>query len=151
MISSQLSIKTENKPGTLARLTNILTKERISIRATTITTAGSFGIVNLIVDNPRKAFFAIEKEGMEVNIKDVLAVLIDDEPGGLNKLTNLLFENGININDAYGFVLESHKNAVFVVAVDSIKKAEALLEKNGFTTLDAEALATIEPFHYSGY
>ena len=47
--------------------------------------------------------------------------------------------------------LEGHRKAVFVVSVDQIEKAEALLEKNGFQTLDAEALSMIEPFHYMKY
>jgi len=151
MITYQLSVKADNKPGALAKLTEILLEENISIRATTITNYSDGGVINLIVDNPKRAFMAIEKAGMSVALKDVLAVLIDDQPGGLNKLTNIFYKKGININDAYGFVLESRKNAVFVVDVDDLLGAEALLEKHGFQTLDAEALGAIEPFHYSGY
>jgi hypothetical protein len=151
MISYQLSVKAENKPGALARLTEVLAQASVSIRATTITTFGGEGVVNLIVDDPRQAYKALTKAGMPAVLKDVLAVLLDDKPGGLNKLTNLLAAKGININDAYGFVLESRKSAVFVVAVDDHKGAEALLEKHGFKTLDAEALNAVEPFHYSRY
>jgi len=151
MIAQQLSIFAENKPGKLAAVTAILAKEKISIRATVISTSDTFGVISLIVDDPRRAQAALTKAGMMVSLRDVLAVLIDDKPGGLDRLTQLLFKESININNAYGFVLESREKAVFVLDVDQIEKAMKLIEKNGFKTLDADALSAVEPFHYMKY
>jgi hypothetical protein len=151
MITYQISIFAENKPGRLAAVTQVLAKEKINIRATTIATSDTFGVINLIVDDPARAQAALAKVGMTVSLTPVLAVVIPDQPGGLDKLTHLLFAERININNAYGFVLESSRKAVFVVSVDQIEKAEKLLEKNGFQTLDADALTAIEPFHYMKY
>ena len=39
MVSYQLSIFAENKPGRLAAVTRVLAKEKINIRATTISTS----------------------------------------------------------------------------------------------------------------
>ena len=88
MIASQLSIFSENKPGKLATVTGILAKEKVNIRATTISTSDTFGVINLIVDDPERAQAALTKTGMLVKIRRVLAVLLDDQPGGLNKLRN---------------------------------------------------------------
>jgi len=148
MITYQLSIFAENKPGRLAAVTRVLAKEKINIRATTIATSDTFGVINLIVDDPARAEKALTKAGMTVTLSRVLAVVIPDQPGGLDKLTQLLFAEGININNAYGFVLEGHRKAVFVVSVDQIEKAEKIVEKHGLKTLDDEALSAIEPFHY---
>lgn len=93
----------------------------------------------------------LTKAGMTVTLSRVLAVVIPDQPGGLDKLTQLLFVEGVNINNAYGFVLEGSRKAIFVVNVDQIEKAEKLLEKKSFQTLDAEALSAVEPFHYMKY
>jgi hypothetical protein len=147
MISHQLSIFAENKPGRLAAVTQALAKERINIRATTISTSDTFGVINLIVDDPARAEAVLTKTGMTVKLSRVLAVVIPDQPGGLDRLTQLLFLENVNINNAYGFVLEGRRKAVFVVSVDQIEKAEDLLEKNGFQTLDAKALSEIDPFH----
>jgi hypothetical protein len=149
MIAYQLSIFAENKPGKLAHVTSVLAGENISIRATTISTSDTFGVINLIVDNPRRAEEALTKAGMTVHLKEILAILIPDKPGGLDKLTQLLEAEGININNAYGFVLESTQKAVFVVDVDQMEKTEKLLEKHGFQTLDTQALSEIEPSHVS--
>jgi len=151
MIAYQLSIFAENKPGRLAAVTGVLAKEKINIRATTIATSDTFGLINLIVDDPKRAQAVLSKAGMTVNLREVLAVLIEDKPGGLDRLTQMLFKENININNAYGFVLESREKAVFVVDVDQIEKAQKIIEKAGFKTLDADTLAAVEPFHYMKY
>ncbi len=151
MIASQLSIFSENKPGKLAAVTSILAKEKVNIRATTISTSDTFGVINLIVDDPERAQAALTRAGMLVKIRSVLAVLLDDQPGGLDKLAQLLAKEDINVNNAYGFVLENRVNAVFVVDVDQPEKAEKIIEKKGFKTLDAESLSAVEPFHYMKY
>jgi len=151
MIAYQLSIFAENKPGRLAAVTGILAKEKINIRATTIATSDTFGVINLIVDDPKRAQAVLSKAGMTVNLREVLAVLIEDKPGGLDRLTQMLFKENVNINNAYGFVLESREKAVFVVDVDQIEKAQQIIEKAGFKTLDADTLAAVEPFHYMKY
>jgi hypothetical protein len=123
----------------------VLARENISIRATTISTSDTFGVISLIVDDPKRAEAALTKAGMTVHLRGVLAILIPDKPGGLDKLTRLLEDEGVNINNAYGFVLESAKKAVFVVDVDQMEKTEKLLETHGFQTMDTEALSAIEP------
>lgn len=151
MIAYQLSVFAENKPGRLAAVTGILAREKINIRATTIATSDTFGVINLIVDDPKRAQAVLSREGMTVNLREVLAILIEDKPGGLNKLTQMLAAENVNINNAYGFVLQSREKAVFVVDVDQIEKARKIIEKAGFKTLDTDALAAVEPFHYMKY
>ena len=147
MIAYQISVFAENKPGKIAHLTSVLGKEKINIRATTISTADTFGIINLIVDDPKRAEAVLTQAGLTVHLRSVLAVLIEDKPGGLDNLMQLLYREGININNAYGFVLESSKKAVFVVDVDQTQKTEKLLEEKGFKTLDTLTLSAIEPNH----
>lgn len=151
MVAYQLTIPAENAPGRLASVTAVLRKEKINIRAITISSFGDKGFFNILVDTPEEAQRALLDNGIEVSMKSVIAVLIDDKPGGLDQLVQYLAENGINVKNAYGFVLESFKNAVFVIEVDDIKKTQKLLEASNFKTLNAEALASIEPFHYMKY
>ena len=151
MIAYQLSVFAENKPGRLAKVTGILKKGKINIRAITISTSDVFGVINLIVDDPEGARSILEDEGLTVSMKEVVAVVIEDTPGGLDKLIQLLLNEEINIENAYGFVLESHEKAVFVVDVDQMEKTQKVLEDAGLETLDAQALSAIEPFHYMNY
>jgi hypothetical protein len=105
----------------------------------------------MIVDDPREGHRALKNAGIDNHLKEVVAVLIDDRPGSLNRLVQLLYSSGINVENAYGFVVESHKNAVFVVDVDKLGETIAVLEREKFTTLDAAALNAIEPFHFMKY
>lgn len=146
MIAHQLSIFAENKPGRLAAVTRVLAKEKINIRATTIATSDTFGVINLVVDDPERAEAALSEAGMTVHLREVLAVVIPDRPGGLDTLTQLLASEDINIENAYGFVLESNEKAIFVVEVDQIDRTEKILEKHGFQTLDEEALRQLDRF-----
>ncbi|HOJ51142.1 MAG TPA: ACT domain-containing protein [Syntrophales bacterium] len=140
MIAEQISVFAENKPGKLAAVTRVLAQEGINIRATTIATSDTFGVINLIVDKPRQALEALGRAGMLVKTRKVLAVLIPDRPGGLDRLAQTLSKAGINVNNAYGFVLENGQKAVFVVDVDQLEKAEQLVEAEGFTTVGPEIL-----------
>jgi len=151
MIAYQLSIFAENKPGRLAKVTRILKKGKINIRAITISTSDAFGVINALVDDPESARALLEEEGLTVSLKEGIAVVIEDRPGGLDSLIQLLFEEGINIENAYGFVLESRKKAVFVVDVDQLEQTQKILRDAGFETLDTKALSAIEPFHYMNY
>mgnify|MGYP000570399958 CR=1 FL=1 len=151
MLAHQLTIPAQNKPGMLARVTSVLAREKINMRAISISSFGDHGFFNLIVDEPKRAHKALTKEGLTVELKEVVAVLIDDRPGGLDLLVQLLAAEKINVENAYGFVLETHKNAVFVVEVDDRQKTQEILASKGYKTLDADALNAIEPFHYMKY
>lgn len=151
MVAYQLSIFAENKPGRMAKVTSLMAAGKINIRAITISSSDAFGVINMLVDDPDRAHAILTKAGLTVSLKPVVAVVIPDKPGGLDKLIQLLFREGINIENAYGFVLESWEKAVFVLEIDQIDKTVAVLEAGKFETLDTEALAAIEPFHYMKY
>lgn len=151
MIAYQLTVPVENTPGKLAQVSGILTREKINIRAITISSFGEKGFLNILVDDPKLAQKALAKEKVPVELKEIIAILIEDKPGGMDKLVQVLAREGVNIENAYGFVLESNKTAVLVVDVSDLEKAQKVLKEGKFKTLSAEALATIEPFHYMKY
>jgi hypothetical protein len=151
MTAYQLTIPVENRPGRLAQVSGVLAREKINVRAITISSFGDKGFLNLLVDDPKLALKALSKEGIASELKEVIAVLIDDKPGGMDKLAQVLADKGINIENAYGFVLESNKTAVFVIDVSDIEGAQKILKEHKFKTLSPEALATVEPFHYMKY
>ena len=151
MKAYQLTVPADNTPGKLAEVTTVLKEEKINIRAITISSFGERGFFNILVDDPKGGQKALSKAGLDVKLKEVVAVLIDDKPGGLDRIVQLLSKEKINVENAYGFVLESWKNAVFVIEVTELDRAIVLLEKEKIKTLSAEALAAVEPFHYMKY
>jgi hypothetical protein len=151
MKAYQLRIPADNKPGMLARVTAVLAHEKINIRATTISSFGEKGFFNLIVDDPERARNALKRESIQAELREVVAILIQDQPGGLDRLVQFLADEKINIENAYGFVIESRVQAVFVLEVSDTDQTKELLKKAKFEILSSQALADIEPFHYMKY
>jgi hypothetical protein len=151
MKAYQLTIPAENKPGVLARVTSILARKKINIRSATISSFGDSGFINLIVNDPKQGHKTLTREGIPVELKEIITVLIEDRPGGLDKLLQILSTENINIENGYGFVIESRKNAVFILDVKELERAKDLIKASGFKTLAPQELSDIEPFHYMGY
>ncbi len=151
MIAYQLTIPTQNTPGKLAEVSGILAGEKINIRAITISSFGEHGFFNILVDDPKLAHKILTRKGIAANLTPVIAVILDDKPGSMDRLVRLLADQQINIENAYGFVIESNKTAVFVIDVSDLEGTQKVLKEHKFKTLSAEALATIEPFHYLKY
>ena len=134
-MAHQISVFAENKPGRIERATRVLEEAGVNIRAITISTSGSFGVIKLLVDAPDAAFDALAGDGLSVSKREIVAVLMDDRPGGLHRVAEILGGEGINIDDAYGFVVEDKKRAVLVVEVEKIPAAVELLKARGLATL----------------
>ncbi|MDR2694960.1 MAG: ACT domain-containing protein, partial [Deltaproteobacteria bacterium] len=99
----QLSIFLENKTGRLAEVTRTLGKAGINIRALSLADTSEFGILRLIVDNREKAKSALKEQGFTVGRTQVVAVRVDDRPGGLDDILQLLSDRSINVEYMYAF------------------------------------------------
>ncbi len=139
-MAKQLNVFVENKPGRLKSVTEILFENDINIRAMTIQDRGDFGLMKLLVDKPQSAYLALNDKGFACALKDILAIVIDDKPGGLYKLADVFLRNNINVVDAYGFVIESSKFAVWCVEVKEPSLIKEKVEKEGFKVLTEEQL-----------
>lgn len=139
-MAKQITIFADNKPGRLKKITETLMKEGINIRAMTLQDSGEFGLVNLLVDKPEQANVALAHNGFASTLKDVLAIVMDDRPGGLYNIMDMFSRQEINIENAYGFVVDSSKTAVFCVEVKDTLRIKNLVEKTGFKILTDEQL-----------
>lgn len=139
-MAEQLNIFVENKSGRLKKVTRILADASINIRAIVIANRENFGIIKLLVDDPQKALQVLSAQGYACALKRVLAVVMQDVSGGLCLLTETLYENNVDILDAYGFVVYSKKEAVLCVEVKEYDTARAVVETNGFQVLSGREL-----------
>jgi len=70
----QISVFAQNKPGKIKRITEILSRNNINIRAITIASGDDYGVIKLLVTHPRKAYQLLKDEGLSVALNEVLAV-----------------------------------------------------------------------------
>ncbi|MBW2567766.1 MAG: ACT domain-containing protein [Deltaproteobacteria bacterium] len=132
----QISIFLENKTGRLAEVTSILAEAGINIRGLSLADTSDFGVLRLIVDNNSKAEEVLKNKGFTVSKTRVVAVEVQDEPGGLNKILSLLDKSGINVEYMYAFVRQSGNNAVIIFRFDHTDEAVKLLKDCGITVID---------------
>lgn len=131
----QVSVFAENKPGKIERITSVLAKQNINIRAITINDSGDYGIIKLLLDRPEDGCTALKEEGIAATLKEIVAVKIQDKPGSLHKVAAILKDHAINVDDAYGFTVKPHEESVFVFQVDNPKSAEKVLKDAGYQLL----------------
>lgn len=132
MSLKQLTIFVENKPGTLVKITDILAKNNVNMRALSIADTQDFGILRLIVNDNVTATRALTDEGYLYKMIDVVGVKIGDQPGKLSKALEVLSKNEVNIEYLYAFMARTEKHAYVVIRAEDNLKAEKVLTEAGF-------------------
>lgn len=117
----QLSIFSENRPGRLAAVAKAMMEENVNIFAFSIAEGAGYGVIRTLVDKPEKALEKLKSIGFTVRYTDVLAVEMEDRPGGLYEAINILGEAGINIE--YSYAYSGRKCAVLIMRVEEIDTA----------------------------
>ncbi len=127
MLIKQLSVFIENKPGRLAAILEELGKNNIDISALSLADTSEYGILRLIVSNPDEAAEVLKKSGVVVKLTNVLALAIDDTPGGLSRILSVFVQNSINVDYMYAFVGKVTSKALTVIKVSDPELAEKAL------------------------
>lgn len=126
----QLSVFLENRAGRLFELCDLLGKNRVNIKAITIAESPEFGIVRLVVDKSEEAIKLLKANSFTANITDIVAVEINDAPGGLAYILKVLNDAKVNIEYMYGFVERSKDKALMVFRFENPDSAIEVLKKN---------------------
>lgn len=137
-MAKELTVFVENRPGRLRSVAQVLSGAKINVRTMTLQDRGEYGLMKLIVDRPDRAHLALADKGFACALKDILAIVLRDKPGSFMKLMDVLFKHKVNVLDAYGFVIEPNKRAVFCVEVKDGRKIKAVLKKEDFEVMDEE-------------
>ncbi len=127
---NQISMFLENKPGRISEPCKVLAKNNINILTLSLADTQQFGILRLIIKEWEKAKKVLEEAGFVVNVTEVVATEVEDKPGGLAKILEIIEQEGINIEYMYAFTFRSGDKAVIVFRFDEPDKAiKALLDK----------------------
>lgn len=132
MITKQLSVFVENKKGRLAAITKGLAENDIDLSALSLADTSEFGVLRLIVNRPEDAKRILNEAGVIVKITDVLAVVLDDAPGGAAKVIEVLSENDISIEYMYAYATKVTGKAIMIAKTNDVNAANALLIEKGF-------------------
>jgi len=138
MLVKQISVFLENRSGRLHEVSEVLKKADINIRALSLADTSDFGILRLIVDRPDRAQQVLKNSGFTISQTEVLAMEVEDRPGGLARVLEACDSGGINVEYMYAFVEKSGRNAVVIFRVENPDRSIALLQKSGVRLLSAD-------------
>jgi len=137
MTIEQLSVFVENKPGKLVETLETIAAAGLDMRALSLADTADFGILRIIVDDPRLALEVLGSAGYLVKSSQVIPVAVGDRPGGLSAALRVLADAGVNVEYTYAFVAHSHDKAFVILRVDDNEAAEKVLTQDGISMLTA--------------
>ena len=141
MSVNQVSVFLENKPGTLNKMTEVLAKSGINIRALSLADTNDFGIVRMIVNDVIAATNVLQESNFVATFTPVLVYTVSDETGGLNELLKTFTESNVNIEYMYAFAGKTRAYMIF--RVSDTKSAEKILTSKGLKSLSQEEIAEV--------
>jgi len=125
----QLSVFLENRPGSLMEPLKVLAAANINLVSISLADTEQFGILRLVLKDWEFAKSVLERDGWVVNVSDVVAVDVDDQPGALVQMLGILAEAGINIEYMYAFALRRNVKAVLLFRFEDPDAAIAVLNR----------------------
>lgn len=137
MFITQISVFVENRKGTLCRITEELGKNGIDIRALSLADTTQYGILRLIVNDPDKAYETLKAADFAVSKTQVVAVGVQDVPGGLNRVLLCLSQNDVAVEYAYAFISRESESAFVILRMDDNQKAVDVLTEAGIKIVSA--------------
>lgn len=135
MLIKQISVFLENKSGRLAEVTKILADNGKNINAVSIADTTDFGILRLIVNEPEEAEKVLKENGLAVSCTEVLAIAVDDKPGGLSLALEILDKACLDIEYMYAILGKESKEALIILRIEQGEKAVEVLTQNNITVL----------------
>ncbi|NLF23362.1 MAG: ACT domain-containing protein [Lentisphaerae bacterium] len=135
MTIKQISLFLENKPGHLNAICRTLADAGINIVTLSLADTQQFGIVRMIVEDWARARQVLEAAGFVVNVRDVVAAAVADQPGGMARLLDVIQQAGVNIEYMYAFAFRRGQEAVLVFRFDNPGRAVDALKAAGLNVL----------------
>lgn len=136
----QLSIFLENKKGNLYNALNVLAEADVNLSALSLADTSKFGILRIVVNNPLKAKEALEKNDFIVKITKIIAVELNDSPGGLSSVLKILNENDIDLEYIYAFTDDKIDKAILLLHTDNLDKLIEILLKNNVPIMSSKEI-----------
>lgn len=143
MTHIQLSIFLENKKGRLYDVCSFMGENRVNIRALTVAESDNFGVLRILVKDPNGTAKLLKENGFVVHETEVVAVEVEDKPGGLATVLGAIDKHNINVEYMYGFVEPRAGKAMMVFRFDDPAKAVVALRDEHIRVVGNKELGAI--------
>lgn len=134
----QLSIYIQDEIGSVAGVTAILKSNNINLRAIASFDTPQFAILRIVVDQPEKAKKLLIDKGYAVTMSEAIAVELEDKPGVLHDLLQVIADAGFGVNYIYSIVFRNGKVPLIILNTDNLIMTKAVLIEKGYSVAEQE-------------
>jgi len=142
MVLHEISLTLPNRPGALEGIARTLADQRINLAAIGADSSPRSGRVRLIVSDPDRAVRLLAKAGYEPEVREMLAVRLEDRAGSFLRVLEVLSREKVNIQSVAILVARDGNQPLVAVSADDLPRARALLHRAGFASHAAEGLVS---------
>jgi hypothetical protein len=140
----EISLSLPNRPGALAGVARVLAKERINLAAISVDSASGKGRVRLIVSDPDRATALLSRAGYEVEVREMLAIRLEDRAGRFLRVLDVLAREKVNIQSVAILVAREGNQPLVALSANDLPRARKILQKAGFASPGAERIVSNE-------
>ncbi|NLP15554.1 MAG: amino acid-binding protein [Clostridiales bacterium] len=134
----QLSIFIQNEIGSVAGVTAILKENNINLRAIASFDTPQFAILRIVVDQPEKAKTLLINSGFAVTMSEAIAIELEDKPGVLHDLLQVIADAGFGVNYIYSIVFRDGKVPLIIINTDNLQATKDILKEKGYSVAEQE-------------
>lgn len=127
----QLSVLIPNKPGEFGKVVDIVSSAGINCLSVSTYDAKDFGVLHLIVDQPKQLHAVLEEKGYSVIPSSAIAVRTEHRPGYMNQILHEMANANINIECLYSFMNKKDMQPVLVFRTSDAGVVEEFLIGKG--------------------
>ncbi|VAW14746.1 hypothetical protein MNBD_BACTEROID05-615 [hydrothermal vent metagenome] len=137
-LDTQLMIAVDDKVGTLADVTGVISGSGINLVAACAYSFDGKGQIMFVTEDNKQAQSLLEEKGYNVRDEEIILLTLNNQPGTMQKVTDKIAQQGIDLNLFYGsvdkegeisrMVLISEDNAAVMMAIrlENIDEEEGL-------------------------
>ncbi len=145
MYLKQVSVFVENKPGSVRFPCKVLCDAGINITTLTLADTKDFGILRIIAQEWQRAYDVLKQHKFAVSVNDVVALEVDNAPGGLSRILECLGAHEMNVEYMYASVYGHDQRAVLIFRFDDTEAAmRKLSECPELKTVDSETFFSLK-------
>lgn len=123
--TKQFTVNVENRPGAVAEIAKTLGNAKVNILALLATAQGTSGVVELVVEDAKRAKKALDQAGLAYRETAAEEYELQNKPGALAECLDKLAAKGVNLNSICATAAKGGKKAVLVYTVEAAVKAKA--------------------------
>ena len=138
----EISLSLPNRPGAIEGVARALAEQRINLAALSADSSPKGGRIRLVVNDPDRAVRLLSASGYEPEVREMLAVRLEDRAGSFLRVLEVLAREKVNIHSVAILVAREGNQPLVALSSDDLPRARQLLQRAGFVSRAAEGLVS---------